>query len=99
VTWVFFRAATLDQTWDYLRSMAGLGGSSPAHHVIGASLFSPYHLMMFAVCGVIVWLAPQTWNYTQRLTMPKAGVCLSLLAASVILMWTQAVNPFLYFQF
>jgi alginate O-acetyltransferase complex protein AlgI len=44
-------------------------------------------------------MAPQTWNYTQRLTMPKAGVCLSLLAASVILMWTQAVNPFLYFQF
>ena len=49
--------------------------------------------------SVIVWAAPQTWNYTQRLTMAKAGLCLSLLGLSACFMWTQTVNPFLYFQF
>jgi hypothetical protein len=31
--------------------------------------------------------------------VPKAGLCLGLLGLSVVFMWTQTVNPFLYFQF
>ena len=61
--------------------------------------FTPYHVLMFVLCAIVVWTAPQTWNFTQRLTVPKAAVCLALLGVSVVLMWTQAVNPFLYFQF
>ena len=99
MAWVFFRAETLGQTWRYLRSMAGLATIPPGADVIAASLFTPYHVLMFAACALTVWFAPQAWNFTQRLTMPKAGVCLGLLVVSVALMWTQTVNPFLYFQF
>jgi alginate O-acetyltransferase complex protein AlgI len=99
VAWVFFRAATLQQTWSYLQSMGGLAAIPPGGEAISANLFTRYHLTMFMVCAILVWGAPQTWNFTQRLTMPKAGLCLGLLALSVALMWTQTVNPFLYFQF
>jgi alginate O-acetyltransferase complex protein AlgI len=99
VAWVFFRAETLEQTWRYLRSMAGLAAIPPGADVIAASLFTPYHVLLFALCAVIVWFAPQAWNYTQKLTLPKTVVCLGLLGASVVMMWTQTVNPFLYFQF
>jgi len=98
-TWVFFRAATFEDTWRYLKSMWGVAAVAPGSEVIGASLFAPYHLLMFALCAIVVWAAPQTWNFTQRLSLSKAGLCLTMLALSVMLMWTQAVNPFLYFQF
>ena len=54
---------------------------------------------MFVVCAAIVWTAPQAWTFSQRLTPPRAAVCLGLLAVSVLFLWTQTVNPFLYFQF
>ncbi len=99
VTWVFFRAASLSHAWSYLTSMAGLAALRPGAEIIAASLFTPYHLLVFVLCATIVWSAPQTWNFTQKLTVPKAGLCLGLLGLSVGFMWTQTVNPFLYFQF
>ena len=99
VAWVFFRAATLGHAWTYLKSMAGWTASAAGSELILASLVTPYHVLMFALCAIVVWAAPQTWNFTQRLTASKAAVCVALLCVSVVLMWTQAVNPFLYFQF
>ena len=37
--------------------------------------------------------------FTARLTVGRAVGGLALLAASILLMWTQTTNPFLYFQF
>jgi alginate O-acetyltransferase complex protein AlgI len=99
ISWVFFRAETLPHAWNYLRSMGGVG-LAPAGAQLGATgLVTPYHLVMSLVCAIVVWSAPQTWHFTQKLTMPRAAICLALLCVSVILMWTQNVNPFLYFQF
>src|SRR4051812_42083134 len=99
IAWVFFRADTLSQTGSYLRSMAGSGTTPPGAQLIAGTLFTPYHVMMFVLCGAIVWTAPQTWHFTQTLTLPKAAICLGMLVLSAFLMWTQTVNPFLYFQF
>jgi len=99
ISWVFFRADTLAQTRSYLASLFGLTHVPLSASLAGANLYSPYHVVMFVVCAVIVWSAPQTWNFTQKLTLPKAAVCLGLLVLSIVFMWTQTVNPFLYFQF
>jgi alginate O-acetyltransferase complex protein AlgI len=99
IGWVFFRAESLHQTWTYLKSMAGLAAAAPGPDVIASSLFTPYHLSMFVLCAILVWSAPQTWTFTQKLTVPKISLCLGLLGLSVVFMWTQTVNPFLYFQF
>ena len=57
------------------------------------------HVVTFVLCAVLVWGAPQAWELTQRLTAPRAALCLAVLAASLLLMWTQTINPFLYYQF
>jgi alginate O-acetyltransferase complex protein AlgI len=54
---------------------------------------------MFLVCILVVWGGKQAWTFTQRLSPARAIVCMSLLALSIMFLWTQAVNPFLYFQF
>jgi alginate O-acetyltransferase complex protein AlgI len=99
VGWVFFRAETLPQAVQILRSLIGLEPTSAAASLAAAGIHTPYHLFVFAICGLIVWGAPQTWNYTQRLTPARAALCLSAFVTSVMLLWTQTVNPFLYFQF
>jgi hypothetical protein len=42
---------------------------------------------------------PNTWAFTSKITWPRAVGGLALLALSVLMMWTQTTNPFLYFQF
>ena len=99
LAWVFFRADTLERAWTYLRALVGAVPLSAAAEVAGATLYTPYHLLTFLLCGVLVWGAPQAWELTQRLTAPRAALCLTVLAASLLMMWTQTVNPFLYYQF
>jgi alginate O-acetyltransferase complex protein AlgI len=99
LAWVFFRADTLERAWSYLRALVGAVPLSPGAELAGATLYTPYHVLTFVACGVLVWAAPQAWALTQRLTAPRAALCLAVLAASLLMMWTQTVNPFLYYQF
>jgi hypothetical protein len=51
------------------------------------------------VAALVVWGMPNTWTFTARLSVGRAVGGMALLAASILLMWTQTTNPFLYFQF
>jgi alginate O-acetyltransferase complex protein AlgI len=99
ISWVFFRADNLHRTWEFLGSMFAVGHAPFGAQAIAGAIYTPYHVTMFLTCAVIVWTAPQAWNYTQTLTPSRAVVCLGLLAVSLVFLWTQTVNPFLYFQF
>jgi alginate O-acetyltransferase complex protein AlgI len=97
--WVFFRADTLGTAWRYVCCLFGLYNVPLAAEVVAGTIYTPYHVLMFLTCAVVVWSAPQTWTFTQRLSTAKSCVCLGLLCVSVVFLWTQTVNPFLYFQF
>jgi alginate O-acetyltransferase complex protein AlgI len=99
VGWVFFRAETLPRAWEFLGSLASLSQVPLSSDVIAGAIYTPYHMAVFVICAVVVWTAPQVWTYTQQLTAAKAVVCLGLLVVSVAFLWTETVNPFLYFQF
>ncbi len=98
-TWVFFRAPDLPQAVRYLGDMLALGERHEASHLLAGLVYQPYHLGTFLLAGVIVWTAPQTWDWTRTLTAPKAAAALALLALSAIVLATQAYNPFIYFIF
>ena len=100
LSWVFFRAKTLPQALDYLRSMFGLTGDLElSASAVAGSIYTPYHVAMLGLAAVIVWAMPNTWVFTSKITWPRAVGGLALLALSVLMMWTQTTNPFLYFQF
>jgi alginate O-acetyltransferase complex protein AlgI len=98
-TWVFFRAPTLSAALGYCGRMLGLGPAAPAAGLLGGVVGTPYHLVCFLAAGVLVWGAPQTWDFTRRITAPKAALVLAVFALALAALTTQSYNPFIYFIF
>ena len=48
---------------------------------------------------IVTWTCPQTWDWTRTLTAPKAVVMASLFVLAMVVLTTQAYNPFIYFIF
>ena len=49
--------------------------------------------------NVIVWTAPQTWDWAHSLNARKALAATALMLLSIAALTTQAYNPFIYFIF
>jgi alginate O-acetyltransferase complex protein AlgI len=99
LAWVFFRAPTLARATEYLASLFGASSPTSAADLVAGAIYPPYYLAVFFLCGLVVFAAPTSWVLTERISAPRAVAAFSLLGLSVLLMWTQTVNPFLYFQF
>lgn len=99
ITWVFFRAADLPAAGRYLASMFGLGDAQPGADLIGAILYTPHSLVSLGIAALVIWGAPQTWDWTRRLTLPKALAAFACLLLSLVAMGSQGFNPFIYFNF
>ncbi|MBI3893824.1 MAG: MBOAT family protein [Candidatus Wallbacteria bacterium] len=99
LAWVFFRAETLGGALTYLAMLLGFCHPCAASPVRAVLVYTPFHLIVFTVAALLVWTAPQSWDFTRDLSRPKMGFLLALLAMSVSMMWTQSSNPFLYFRF
>ncbi len=99
ITWVFFRAADLPDALAYLGAMFGLAATPDTAPLLGGLLYQPYYVMTFLVAIVITWGAPQTWDWTKSLPWWKVAVAVALFMLSVLVLATQAYNPFIYFIF
>ena len=99
LSWVLFRAADLGDAAGYFRSLAGLAPVTDQARLLGQVIADPYSLVALAGAAVVTWGAPQTWDWTRRLTAPKAMAALVLLLVAWGVLATQAHNPFIYFIF
>ncbi|MCX6996923.1 MAG: hypothetical protein NTV49_07520 [Kiritimatiellaeota bacterium] len=98
-TWVFFRASDVSAAWAYCGRMLGLGAVEPGTRLIRTIVTQPYYLLTFVAAAGIVWLAPQTWDWTRRLTLLKILIVFGLLGLAILMLNMQAFNPFIYFIF
>jgi alginate O-acetyltransferase complex protein AlgI len=99
VGWVFFRAESLPHALRYLGSMVGLTPVRPEAALLSAVTGAPYYLGTFLVAALVTWGAPQTWDWTRRLTPVRAGAALGAFALALAAMEAQGYNPFIYFIF
>ncbi len=98
-SWVFFRASDLPSALNYLGCMFGVADVQDGAPLLRMVIGQPYYLGSFALAAGIAFFAPQTWDWTRQITMPKALTSLGLLLLSVVILFTQAYNPFIYFIF
>jgi alginate O-acetyltransferase complex protein AlgI len=97
--WVFFRADTLGEAVDYCGAMVGLAGVQQGAGLIGGVIYQPYYVLAMLTAAAVTWGAPQTWDFTRRLSWPKIAVCVAMLWLSITVLTTQEFNPFIYFIF
>ena len=62
-------------------------------------MHQPYYLVCMAAAAVVVWGAPQAWDFTRRITLPRAALALALLGVACAMLFAQTFNPFIYFMF
>jgi alginate O-acetyltransferase complex protein AlgI len=99
LAWVFFRAETLPQALVYLSSLFGMGAVTAGSQVAAAAMYTPYHVVMFLITVLVTWKGVEAWKFTENLSLQRVAVIMSLLLVSVLFMWGQTENPFLYFRF
>lgn len=97
--WVFFRADTLSNSLQYISSMLGFNSNVATDNVIDVLIYNPYYIVSFILSAIVIWAFPQTWDFTKKITLPKAIWILLLFGLSVIMLLTQGFNPFIYFIF
>ena len=81
--------------------MPGVGGrvQHPRRAALMALAGPGANFTLMLIAAAVTWGSPQSWTFTRVLTWPRAAFCLTVLAVSLVFMWTQTENPFLYFQF
>jgi len=99
ITWVFFRATTFGAALDYLGSMFGLVAVPDTSLLLDGLLYTPYSLVAMAVAALIVWRAPQTWDWTRQLGPLKVVAVIGIFICAVAVLSMQSYNPFIYFNF
>jgi alginate O-acetyltransferase complex protein AlgI len=99
VSWVIFRSDNLPNAGALLANMVGLGARGDGSLLIDGIIAQPFYLLTVAVAAVVVWWAPQTWDWTRSLPLWRALICLGLLWVSLVALTTQSFNPFIYFIF
>ncbi|MBM4435662.1 MAG: MBOAT family protein [Actinobacteria bacterium] len=99
-SWVLFRADNLTDASHYFGSMFGLMPVANTAPLLAASLYTPYRLLVLLICAFLVFQPLQAHDWALRpVNWPRVAVALPLFALALMTMYSQAFNPFLYFQF
>ena len=99
ISWVFFRATDLSHAGTYLGSMFALIDTPERAALLSGVLQRPYTAFFLLLAAGVVWLAPQTWDFSRDLPWWKALYALALFGLSLLVLGTQGFNPFIYFIF
>lgn len=100
LSWVLFRADNLAAALDFYRSLFGLAAPAATAPLLGAMLYTPYQLLALGLGTVLVFQPLQAHDWAAHpVTNWRVAALLPLFAAAIAAMFSQAFNPFLYFQF
>jgi alginate O-acetyltransferase complex protein AlgI len=99
LSWVLFRSPTLEAAMNYLAVMLGQGSAGPGGLILPALLYTQGTLLIMAIGAVIVAWPVQAHDWSRQITWPRAIAVQPLFWLSLMTMFSQSFNPFLYFQF
>jgi alginate O-acetyltransferase complex protein AlgI len=99
ITWVFFRADGLPHAVHYLACMFGGADTTPFAPLLKSEIYQFPNFLDMTLCAILVIQPLQSYEFGKSLSWGKFATAFSLFLFAVVMMYTQAFNPFLYFQF
>jgi alginate O-acetyltransferase complex protein AlgI len=99
LAWIPFRADSLQRANEYALSLVGMGPARPESELVSGLIWQPFSILILSIAACVVWLCPQTWDWTKTLSVPRAAAALILFWLSVAMLTVQDYNPFIYFIF
>ena len=97
--WVVFRATDLSEAGRMLAVLFWPSAAEGGSTLLSAVIYTRGHLILMALCMLLVFQPVQGFDWVRRLTWPKVLILIVLFAVSVITMFAQSFRSFLYFQF
>jgi len=99
--WVLFRAPDIGAAADFARALFVGAGDPAAAALLAGRLFQPFYLLVALVAALCVWAGVETRTLVEwSRERPLGGLgATAVFVVSVVAMFSQAENPFLYFQF
>ncbi len=98
-SWVLFRSPDIMDAWRFLSAMFGGSIAGGGSMLLAAEVYTQGTLIIMALCALVVFQPVQAFDWVETLTWGKAMLLILLFALSLMTMFVQAFNPFLYFQF
>ncbi len=98
-SWVLFRCPTLDGAVRYFQAMFGLAAAEGGSVLLGAELYTQGNFLLMVLCSILAFQKVQAFDWVNRLTPARTLFLFLLFWFSVMTMFAQSFNPFLYFQF
>ena len=99
ISWVLFRSANITDAWQFLSTMFGRPVTQGGSILLAAEIYTRGTLIIMAVCTLLAFQPVQAFDWVRRLTWPKVLLLMLLFWLSLMTMFVQTFNPFLYFQF
>lgn len=99
VGWVFFRSATMADAGRLLAVMFTASQPQGGSLLLGAIVYTPAHLVTMAICSLLVFQPVQALDWAKTVTWWKTLILIALFCLSLMTMFSQTFNSFLYFQF
>ncbi len=97
--WVIFRATSLSEAWRMLMVLLWPRATEGGSTLLSAVIYTRGHLVIMALCALLVFQPVQGFDWTRRLSWPKVLALVVLFALSLMTMFAQSFRSFLYFQF
>jgi alginate O-acetyltransferase complex protein AlgI len=98
-SWVLFRSPDLSHAISYFGAMFGAVPPAPASVLLRAEIYTPFHLCCLITCAAFSFQRAEVYDLVDNLTPAQSFALAPLLLLAIGAMFSQAFNPFLYFQF
>ena len=99
IGWVFFRSPTITDAWRLLTVMFTASSPQGGSILLIAVLYTPTHLVTMAICVILTFQPVQAFDWAKTTSRSKIVILIVLFFLSLVTMFTQTYNSFLYFQF
>ncbi|HNV21642.1 MAG TPA: MBOAT family protein [Candidatus Hydrogenedentes bacterium] len=98
-SWVLFRSPTLAEAGAYFQALFALSNADGSPALLAGELYTRGNVGLMALCALVAFQRVQAFDWVQRMSWPRLLLVLAVFVYSLLTMFVQAFNPFLYFQF